>query len=119
MSNLDKSIGVFPNTGEGSGVLPEIQFVGSGNQPISLYVKDNNDLSVSSSGTSDILVIHQSGINIKQANFTESLSANAVYVNGVQVSVSGHSHVISDVGSLQSVLDNKIDNDDSIEGGFF
>ena len=119
MSNLDKNIGIFPNTGEGSGILPEIRFIGSGNQPISLYVKDNNDLSISSSGTSDILVVHQSGINIKQANFTQSLSANMVYVNGVPVSISGHSHVISDINSLQSSLDNKLDDDDTITGGFF
>ena len=45
--------------------------------------------------------------------------ANMVYVNGVAVSVSGHSHVISDVNALENTLNNKLSSNDAIEGGFF
>lgn len=48
-----------------------------------------------------------------------SISADMVYVNGVMVSITGHNHVINDVISLSGVLENKIDFDDIIEGGFF
>ena len=118
MANSDKLIGIFPNTGAGSGIFPEIRFVGSGNQPISLFVQDNNDLTVSSSGTQNILVINQSGVIIKQGVF-ENLVSNMVYVNNTPVSVSGHNHSITDVVSLSGILDNKLDNDDVIVGGFF
>lgn len=44
---------------------------------------------------------------------------NMVYVSGVPVSVDGHNHSINDVVSLSGILDNKLDNDDVIVGGFF
>jgi hypothetical protein len=47
-------------------------------------------------------------------NFTQNL-----LVNEIPVSVSGHFHEIADVNSLSGVLENKLDNDDPIEGGFF
>lgn len=64
------------------------------------------------------------------ANFTGNISApsisgttgyftDMVYVNGVAVSTSGHTHIIPDVSNLQITLDNKLDLDDTIEGGFF
>lgn len=82
MANSDKLIGIFPNTNEGSGIFPEIRFVGSGNQPISLFVKDNNDLTISSSGVNDILVINQSGLVATHGNFTSlSVSNNKVLNN--------------------------------------
>lgn len=96
MSNLDKNIGIFPNTGAGSGIYPEIRFVGSGNNPISLYVKDNNDLSISSSGTSDILLVNQSGLVANRGNFVNSLT-----LNNIPVSISGHVHSSNDISSIQ------------------
>lgn len=63
MSNLDKNIGIFPNTGAGSGILPEILFVGSGNNPISLYVNDDNSLSFKTVGGTTVFGISHSGIN--------------------------------------------------------
>ena len=96
MSNLDKNIGIFPNTGAGPGILPEIRFVGSGNNPISLYVKDNNDLSISSSGTSDILLVNQSGLVANRGNFVNSLT-----LNNIPVSISGHVHSSNDISSIQ------------------
>jgi hypothetical protein len=48
-----------------------------------------------------------------------SVYYDMVYVNNIPVSVSGHNHTISDVVSLSGILENKLDNDDMIEGGFF
>lgn len=42
-----------------------------------------------------------------------------VYVNSVPVSISGHNHNVSDVIFLSGILENKLDNDDIIFGGFF
>lgn len=58
------------------------------------------------------------------ANFTGNISApiinaDQVYMNGILVSVSGHTHIIPDVNNLQNILDDKINFDDIIEGGFF
>lgn len=63
MSNLDKNIGIFPNTGAGSGILPEIRFVGSGNDPISLYVNDDNSLSFKTVGGKQVFNINHNGIS--------------------------------------------------------
>lgn len=45
--------------------------------------------------------------------------SDMVYVNGISVTTSGHTHTIPDITSLETVLDKKIDDDDIIEGGFF
>lgn len=84
-------------------------------------------INVNSNAIGDTLYIPTSGnigINIDQPEaqlhvIGSGLFSNMVYVNGVQVSVSGHGHIISDVDTLSSVLDNKLDTDDIIEGGFF
>ena len=42
MANSDKDILITPQKGAGTGTYPEISFVGSGNNPISLRGLDNN-----------------------------------------------------------------------------
>ena len=75
-------------------------------------------------GTGNILIEGNVGIGtdasvytlevVGTGNFTQNL-----LVNQIPVSVSGHVHEIADINSLPGVLDNKLDNDDAIEGGFF
>lgn len=60
-----------------------------------------------------------SGADFTGSITAPSIDAGMIYVNGVVVSISGHNHIIPDVVSLPTVLDNKLDIDDTIEGGFF
>ena len=63
MANSDKLIGIFPNTNEESGILPEIRFIGSSNNPISLFVNDDNTLSFKTLSGASVLDINHSGIS--------------------------------------------------------
>lgn len=93
----------------------------------------NETISVSSSGyigintTSPLTHLHVNGSGLFSNDLQTSGTliassgnfANMVYVNGVAVSVSGHSHIISDVNALENTLNNKLSTNDAIEGGFF
>lgn len=72
-------------------------------------------INVANSAVGDTLFIPSTGT----VNVSGTIAANMVYVNGVMVSVSGHSHVINDISSLPTILDKKLDDDDPIVGGFF
>lgn len=73
-------------------------------------------ISVGNNAIGDTIFIPSSGT----VDVSGVLSANMVYVSGVQVSVSGHTHFINDIGSLQTILDNKLDlTGDIFDGGNF
>lgn len=72
-------------------------------------------INVDNNAVGDTLFIPSTGV----VNVSGTIAANMVYVNGVMVSISGHSHIIDDISSLPTILDKKLDNDDPIEGGFF
>lgn len=72
-------------------------------------------INVARDAVGDTLFIPSTGV----VNVSGTIAANMVYVNGVQVSISGHLHTISDINSLQSTLDTKLDDGDDINGGFF
>jgi hypothetical protein len=84
-------------------------------------------IAVSGSAVGDTLYVPYSGsIGINtiapQANLHvigSGIFSDMVYVNGIGVTTSGHTHTIPDITSLTTVLDKKIDDDDIIEGGFF
>lgn len=84
-------------------------------------------INVSGNAVGDTLYIPSSGkigINTSSpsADFHvvgSGLFSNMVYINSVPVSISGHNHQIQDVTLLENTLENKLDNDDIIEGGFF
>jgi hypothetical protein len=59
-NNDNKLIGIFPNTGLEA--LPQIEFVGAENKPITLYVNDDNSLVFKNKDNQDIFLIGHSGI---------------------------------------------------------
>lgn len=73
-------------------------------------------INVARDAVGDTLFIPSTGV----VNVSGTIAANMVYVSGVQVSVSGHTHFINDIGSLQTILDNKLDlTGDIFDGGNF
>jgi hypothetical protein len=59
MANIDKKIGIFPET-DTSG-YPRIEFTGSGNIPITIETLDDNSLNFKSSVNNSIFRIYPSG----------------------------------------------------------
>jgi hypothetical protein len=96
MANIDKKIGIFPETGTSG--YPRIEFTGSGNIPITIETLDDNSLNFKSSLNSSILRIYPSGtVSGPSGNFTQSLQ-----LNGTGVSVSGHTHTSSNITDFNS-----------------
>ena len=55
MANIDKKIGIFPETATSG--YPRIEFTGSGNIPITIETLDDNSLNFfSSSGVKDLII---------------------------------------------------------------